>query len=422
MLYERTIKISVVIPVYNVQEYVYKCIYSVQQQTMNNLEILCVDDGSTDNSLNIVKEFEKKDDRIRVFQKMNRGAGAARNFALSNAKGEFVCFLDADDYLLDKTSLEKLYHCAHVKQVHICGGQYYLEKDGSIENINIYGVLNDVIKRGMKVRYTDYQYDYNYTNYIYKRSLLLENQILFPEYRRFEDPPFFVKAMEASDTFCVLDIPFYCYRVGYKEIHYTEDMAADHMQGMMDNLLFSSQKSLRRLHRLTYYRILENCNRQFKHFIYERNEVLIRKLIEAGSMVQWEWLEETCKIRERTLIPSGNRENTMDMRISSEKWRLPAGYFEKGDRIALYGAGNVGRSYFRQLQKSETLSLHAWVDKNYENVTGVTYELMSPDQLVNVDFDYIVIGVAEIVMAMEIMDYLADLKIPADKIVWDIGR
>lgn len=418
MSYEHTIKVSVVIPVYNTQEYLYQCIYSVQKQTMTDLEILCVDDGSTDNSLKILKELEIQDDRIRVFHQINQGAGAARNLALNNAKGEFVSFLDADDYLLDDTALERLYHCAKAEQVSICGGQYYLEKDGSVENINIYGVL----KKGIQVRYTEYQYDYNYTNYIYKRNLLLENQIFFPEYRRFEDPPFFVRAMEASDTFCVLDIPFYCYRVGYKEIHYTEEMVANQMQGMMDNLLFSGQKSLKRLHRLTYYRILESCNRGFKQFILEKNEVLIQKLIEASNMVQWEWLEDACKIKERTLSPIKNSLNSVDVGTSSEKWSLPAGYFEEGSKIALYGAGDVGRSYFRQLQKSETLYLSAWVDKNYETITGVAYELMSPDQLVSVDFDYAVIGVAEIVMAMEIMDYLAKLGISADKIVWDIGR
>lgn len=422
MSYEQTIRVSVVIPVYNAQKYVRQCICSVQKQTMNGWEILCVDDGSTDNSLQILKEIEINDERIRVFHQTNQGAGAARNFALNHAKGEFVCFLDADDYWLDDTALEKLYHHAKVKQISICGGQYYLEKDGSLKNINIHGVLNDVLKMGVKVRYTEYQHDYYYTNYIYKRDLLLKNQIFFPAYRRFEDPLFFVKAMEASGTFCVLDIPFYCYRVCYKETHYTEDMIADQMQGMMDNLLFSEQKLLKRLHRLTYYRILESCRREFEQFILEKNEVLIQKLIEAGNMIRWEWLEETCKIKERTLWPLQNLLRTTDVETFSEKWSLPVSYFEEGSKIALYGAGEVGRSYFRQLQESETLYLSAWADKNYETISGTAYELMSPDMLVSVDFDYVVIGVAGTVMAMEIMDYLAELGIPADKIVWDIGK
>ena len=81
-----------------------------------------------------------------------------------------------------------------------------------------------------------------------------------------------------------------------------------------------------------------------------------------------------------------------------------------------------GRRYFRQLHNSDCYFLRAWADKNYDKISVTDYELISPEQLLNIDFDILIIGVAEIEMAMDIMDNLTELGIPAQKLVWDIGR
>ena len=192
------IKVSVIIPVYNAQEYLTECISSVRKQTIAELEMLCVDDGSTDDSLRVMRELQKRDNRIHIFQQSNQGAGAARNLALKNAKGEFVCFLDADDYFLDQTALEKLYETAASKKIKICGAKFYKNFGNEIKFINTYGNLYQNAKEQGKLQFTDYQYDYYFTNYVYSRKFLADNDIQFPNYRRFEDPPFFVKAMFAK--------------------------------------------------------------------------------------------------------------------------------------------------------------------------------------------------------------------------------
>ena len=421
------IKISVIIPIYNAQEYLVECLQSVQRQTMKELEILCVNDGSTDNSLSLIKQMEQKDKRIRVFEQVNQGAGVARNLGIKNARGEFVCFLDADDYWINENALERLYESAVTREINVCGGQYYTDNKGIQKEINVYGKLyRDPIDECL-IKYRDYQFDYYYTNYIYRRKMLLNHNILFPVLRRFEDPPFFVRAMLISDIFCVVKIPFYCYRIGYKEVHYTEEMMADQMSGMIENLMFSKEKELKNLHRRTYYRILEICNRGFHQFVLKRNVILRQKLDEANGLIQWEWLEEVCKIRERTLRPLADmaaalREKYIDSERCTEKWPLPIEYLDYRSKIVLYGAGDVGRCYFRQIQKSGNLFLCAWADKNYEKKAEVDYDLISPERLAAIGFDYVVIGVAEITMAMDIMDYLSKLGIPAVKIVWDIER
>ncbi|WP_138494424.1 glycosyltransferase family 2 protein [Paenibacillus pinistramenti] len=91
--------LSIIIPVYNVEDYISKCLDSILDQTYTDYEILLIDDGSKDNSLNICKEYEQQDSRIRVFQQPNKGPSAARNLGISHAKGTYLAFIDSDDYI-----------------------------------------------------------------------------------------------------------------------------------------------------------------------------------------------------------------------------------------------------------------------------------------------------------------------------------
>ena len=94
------VKISVVIPVYNVAEFLEEAISSLLNQTFEDFELICVNDGSKDNSLDILNDFAKKDSRVVVIDKENGGCGSARNRALDEAKGEYIYFFDPDDYIL----------------------------------------------------------------------------------------------------------------------------------------------------------------------------------------------------------------------------------------------------------------------------------------------------------------------------------
>ena len=103
-----TPKVSVIIPVYNVEKYLHQCLDSVVNQTLREIEIICVDDGSTDNSMEILKEYAKRDNRITVLSQKNLHAGVARNAGLTVARGEYLSFLDSDDFF-ESNMLEKLY-------------------------------------------------------------------------------------------------------------------------------------------------------------------------------------------------------------------------------------------------------------------------------------------------------------------------
>ena len=94
-------KVSVIVPVYNVEKYIRKCLDSIVSQTLNDLEIILVNDGSTDTSPAICEEYKRKDERIKMITQKNQGLSAARNAGLKDATGEYVIFIDSDDYIAE---------------------------------------------------------------------------------------------------------------------------------------------------------------------------------------------------------------------------------------------------------------------------------------------------------------------------------
>lgn len=124
------IKVSVIIPVYNSESYLRQCIESVIEQTLKEIEIICIDDASTDSSLEILWEYEKKDKRIKVICQENAGAGAARNRGLSIAQGKYLSFLDSDDFF-ERDMLECAYMKAEADSAEVVvyqSDQYHTEK------------------------------------------------------------------------------------------------------------------------------------------------------------------------------------------------------------------------------------------------------------------------------------------------------
>ena len=242
-------KISIVMPVYNVEEYLCECLDSVINQTLKEIEIICVDDGSTDKSLDILKEYAKKDERITVITQKNAGSGTARNNAINNANGEFIAFMDSDDMYPSEKTLEHLYNAAIKNKVLVCGGSLsQLRENGEIvtdpkEFEDGYSFSKDKI-----VNYSDYQFDYGYWRFIYDRKFLKEHQLKFPDYLRQQDPPFFVKTMALVGKFYALTEPTYVYRVSYKQIKWNERKVIDLFKGMLDCLTYSKQYNLHRLH------------------------------------------------------------------------------------------------------------------------------------------------------------------------------
>lgn len=239
-----TPKVSVIIPVYNVEQYLRECLDSVINQTLKEIEIICVDDGSTDNSLEILKEYAAKDIRITIIKQKNAGSGKARNNAMDNSKGEFIAFMDSDDMYPNDKTLEHMYKAAIKNKVLICGGSLNQLRDGTLVTDVSKFEKGYTFEKDGTIEYKDYQFDFGYWRFIYNRQFLEENKLCFPDYLRYQDPPFFIKTMVLAQKFYALKEATYVYRVSYKKVHWNERKALDFFKGARDCLFFANEYSL----------------------------------------------------------------------------------------------------------------------------------------------------------------------------------
>ena len=210
-------------PIYNVENYLNKSLDSVCNQTLNDIEIICVDDGSTDNSLKILKEYSKKDSRIRIITKENGGQATARNLGIKESQGEYIAFVDSDDFI-EFNMLEKLYKKSKDNNLDIamCKIATYDNQTHEIKDNVWYYMLgvfrdfekdifnhNDTKEFTCNIAVTPY-------NKIYKTSLIKDNNILFPEGLIFEDEKFFYDVYLRAKKVSIIDEFLYYYRVNRK--------------------------------------------------------------------------------------------------------------------------------------------------------------------------------------------------------------
>lgn len=255
-------KISIIIPCYNVEKYLQQCMDSALEQTLKDIELICIDDGSTDNTAAMLDAFCAQDARVRVLHQTNQGVSAARNHGLEMAGGEYIAFMDPDDFYPDAGTLELLFSKASGNNAVICGGSFsnYDQSTGKVTRCYTGDFSKYSFPKEGFIRYADYQFDFGYHRFIYKRSLLSENNILFPPYSRFQDPPFFVKAMITAGKFYALTEVVYRYRVGIqdKPTSWPSVKVYDMMRGYLDVLNLSSEAGLGKLHALAVRRFEEN--------------------------------------------------------------------------------------------------------------------------------------------------------------------
>ncbi len=249
--------VSVIIPIYNQEKYVEECLDSVLRQTLRELEVICINDGSTDNTLSILREYEKRDSRIIVIDKPNEGVGKTRNLGILKAKGEFVIFMDPDDFYPTDDILESLYTGAKEHGVLVCGGEMAVYADGILSQ-KFYGRADGYFfESDAKLSYKDYQYDYGFTRFIYNRDLLIQKKISFPPLIKYEDPPFFVKTMISAKEFYALHKIVYGYRAGHKARKTTSKQAAHTLKGFITVINLAKKNKLGNLKKLQEERVVD---------------------------------------------------------------------------------------------------------------------------------------------------------------------
>ena len=193
--------ISIIVPIYNAEKYLNKCIKSLINQTKQELEFVLVNDGSTDTSEDIIKSY--KDKRIKYFKNKNQGIGKTRNFGIDKATGKYIMFLDSDDYLATH-ACEELYKKAEKEKLDlvICNFYRVEEETEKQEEVKIPEFQNTTLKENKQLLLNVNLAPWNK---LYKAGLLKKNNIQFVEDLKYEDAPFVIEAMDKSKKIGYLD-------------------------------------------------------------------------------------------------------------------------------------------------------------------------------------------------------------------------
>lgn len=197
--------ISIIVPIYNAEKNIKKCIESILNQTKKELEIILINDGSTDNTEKIIKTF--KDKRIKYFKNKNQGIGKTRNFGIEKSTGEYIMFLDSDDYFA-KDACEILYKKIENDNSDMVVFNYYNVKNKDISENSLASFETSSLKDNPKLLNI---INLGPCNKIYRASLIKDNNIKFVEDMKYEDAPFVAKAIDKANMIGKIDKCLYYY-------------------------------------------------------------------------------------------------------------------------------------------------------------------------------------------------------------------
>ena len=205
-------KISVIIPVYNVEKYLKRCLDSIVNQSLKDIEIICINDGSTDRSLNILQEYAQNDSRIKIINKENQGLSCARNDGTDISTGEYIGFVDSDDYI-DLNFYEKLYEYAQNNNADIAVAGIKKANNRYCRNMLTFPQLETAEDFISKIKLCNVPDFCHVWNKIYKRELITKTGLRFVPDRIYEDLPYTPQILYASKKLVTVpDIYYYYWR------------------------------------------------------------------------------------------------------------------------------------------------------------------------------------------------------------------
>lgn len=292
------IKVSVVIPVYNVEKYIEKCLESVVQQELQEIEIIVVNDGTKDKSMEKIERF-LKDPRIKVINKINEGISTTRNVGIDTAAGEYIAFVDSDDFI-HPAMLKEMYENAEGAEVVICG---------VVEVDNITGERKNRKMKSEVIFQNKGSYFWGYTgvevwNKIYKREFLKKYHLRFRKGMIYEDVPFNFQALYFSNKVRYIDRNLYYYRVNRSGSYLnTQDSskrleALRHVNNALNRInseklkdIFSRKRAY--LWKMQYFsEMLKYENKKIPKDIINRFDVELKRNYSQMSLLEKEIIQE----------------------------------------------------------------------------------------------------------------------------------
>ena len=373
--------ISIIIPAYNAEEYIEKCMCSVLRQTLHDIEVICIDDGSTDDTGKIFEAYAKEDNRIKVVHQANTGQAMARKIGVGLAKGDYIAFVDSDDWIQDDM-YEKMYFYAQKFDVDaVCVGYFSVKDNSSIKvlpdtepglytNVGdkaIYKILYNIEKSKRILSWT-------YWTYLFKKEKV------------------------------------YDYVMKVKDIEQGEDMVG------VWSFLVNAKKIYILNEAYYYYRVRtgSSCRKENPNYLTNINTVYTLLKQEFKIHNQAAFLLNILKYAMFDIVQSGSC-------FTSERqdfFMFPYERIPANSKVVLYGAGMVGKSYFRQIRENQFCDITLWIDKAYKTISNSKYRVQEPDSIRNKNYEYILIATLEYEAAKKISKYLTETyQVSKEKIV-----
>lgn len=279
-------KISIIIPIYNVEQFISKCLESVMQQTFTDFEVILVNDGSTDKSIEIAKQFAENDARFRIITQDNKGLSGARNTGVKEAKGNYVFYLDSDDYLVPK-ALELLVKAAEKYQADAIQGNFYYDYPDHL-----------LLNKQQKEKEVVYTRDEAMMALLQHKTVLnfawgkliktkLAKQFLFPEGKFYEDTLWMAQLLHHCNQYVALNIPILYYLQRPSGISGGFSIRnLDQLEGEVDRIHFLQQNYpagyVHQALQLLNQKVIQHTS--LLHFLNEQEQIVyIRKLNEIEN-------------------------------------------------------------------------------------------------------------------------------------------
>ena len=333
------IKISVIIPVYNVEDYIEECLDSIVNQSLDDTEIVVVNDGSTDCTDEMVKKYflRCKKKKYKYIVQNNSGAGAARNAGIREASGEYIAFMDGDDFYHKNGILEAMYTAAKQNNALICGG------DMSFFRNNIYSVGDG--RRGTFLEYDgwvkkeDLETANSFYRFIYKTNFLIENNLFFPDYRRNQDNPFFLRCVNKAKNVYFINEETYCYRTGHKNVGWNKKKVLGLVEGVRDELRICLDGKMEKILRNRVLELHSNFSGIAYKFALEE-ESIEKTLIEINDLLEQAGIDDSQKL----LTGNSLKEYMNALELSKAKM---FNLIRSCNKRIVFGAGLVGRTIIK---------------------------------------------------------------------------
>lgn len=428
--------ISVLIPVYQAKEYLEECMDSVLNQSYQNIEVVLVDDGSTDGSEIICENYAKANPNVKVIHQENGGLPYSRNVGIDNAQGDYIAFLDADDiwhpqFLEHLLGMIKKYD-ADIAQ---CDFLMVRDKDDILmpqenEHIDVYSA-----RQALGKSYKDFE-TVRYVvvwNKLYKKAIF--DDVRFLSDKTIDDAYTTHKLYWNANRIAVSNLYLHYYRQSASSMmgRKYDLWRLDSIEAGKEKCAFFKDKGLSNEYyemSLSYYRNLWHNYRLVEENIDNADDILsrIREEIKREKNEILQLKEGSLREKIRAFYadaPEEEREyyrNIYGKRVTYKNintYLFPFNIIEKNAKVAIFGAGGVGKAYYEQITESDFCQLVLWVDNLWSNYVKEGYDVKPIKELWNVQYDVLIIAVQSKKMAEEIKVNLLNWGLEEDKIKWE---